>query len=236
MAAAESSSCECAAVGCGVFRALDVVVQGDARVEQSLDDRTFESQNIVGRAAIGAGSADLGLEIIRGRLGDEIDRSTERIAAEISILRSLEDFDPLDVDAADRSLAAGDEDTIDEQRTGILADVTVCGLQAAENDRTLRTAARARTRGLLERESGDVLEPLQVVNPGLSEILGAERLHRDRDVHQRLRTFARRHNDFLQAVARGFAGLLSLGCLWSRERRGADEQRKKHRPRDTISW
>ena len=104
-----------AAVRGGIFRALDVIEGGEASVQEALHQRSLQGDGIIRGTAVRLRGAHFAPEFVGRRLGDEIDRAAEGVAAEVGVLRTFQHFDVIDVDEIHRGLAAGDEDAVDEQ-------------------------------------------------------------------------------------------------------------------------
>ena len=182
-----------------VLRALAIGQRGQPTRQLALDQRTLDLATQVEAAVRGRASRDLARELVTRIARDEVDRTTEGVAAEICILRTAQDLHPLHVGGIHRRHPTTDEDAVDEDGARLFAIRALLRRHAAELDRALRAAARAIADLLREvearREGAEVADR---VDARLLELLCAQRRDRDRHLEHRLFALARGDRHFLE--------------------------------------
>ena len=202
---------EIAAVPRGVMRTFLVVQQRHAAAQAVAPQRPFHGEAAVHGVAGLCKAGDLRLELAPGLAGDVVDRATKGVAAEIGVLRSLDDFDTLDVDRIDRLYATQHVDAVDEHCAGLLTRQRGAEGQAAEievaGETTAGTVAADRLEVHARRHRRQVTD---VVDLLLLDLLGGESRDGERHLEQCLGTFAGGHEDFLEGRVGRCTRLLRL--------------------------
>ena len=197
--------------------------RGD-RVGQAAADRALD----VGGVELAVAQRKVGIEVLAGLLGVELDDARRRVATEQRALRSAQHLDALDVEQR-RALQyhVFENDLIHDDGHGLRSRKVEVGVAEAPNIESWRNPA-VRRFGIQARHAGreraDVLAALEQRIHALT----LERRHRDRHELHVLRAASRGDDDFLELA--GLLGLSRPGCQRSgceRLRAGARQRPKR---------
>ncbi len=171
----------------------------EARAELVVEEAAADGEGVVLLAVLRERGLYVGLDVLGGRRGDEVDGAGIRVASVERALRALDNLDALERVEVEALDVAGPVHAVEEvRRTGLHAELHAGQyVRLAADDRTVGRAPEGLRERQAGRHRGDVVD---VPHAEFRNLAARDGRHRDRRILQRLLCLARRDDDLLQLL------------------------------------